>query len=989
MSINRFVSKCLGLLTGREKIMHNNSYREPARHKSLLSKNLLRKTRKKQASFSDSVHRVVADQYDGELNLSPHAKFITDRIAREIVMLASSKYLCKTLNLSGCTQLTPIGAREIAHLLGPSLETLIISNTAMPESIFKVLATGIERIHTLDLSMNPLLKACGIRDFTPCCSDTLTNLNLSNCAEIGDDAMCWLAGTIGAKGSLTQCKRLRTLNLAYNSKVGYRGLAALAQGCRQLEFLNLQCVPDVTDAGICKLVEGCRKLKVIHLSQCANVGNAALRALARYCSELRSMNLAGCVRITQDGVQAIAKHCQLLESLNIEGCKLVSELALRDLAQNCKALKLLNVNGCQQITENGIKTLAENLPFVELAVNFRGLQPHRDAMPIKLKIQAKTIRNSAAIRIQSWYRGFIGRRAAQKHRENVHLTPAVLIIQRAYRRYTRERGMRKVFAALDEYYCRIIKIQALARGFLVRWRIYQASVSLFHSQPWKVAAIRIQAVFKGFLARKQNTIVAYALQAFHHERHKELLNASATRLQNAYRRRFARSRFDVVMQVARMRHQELVASAIKIQHLFRTRAARHTTWQLKEAMRIQREQHHQLIAHTIKAQQHWRGHCTRKRLVEAKRSMLAKEERKRKAATAINAGVRGYFGRRYAGQVRSEYNRRNKAVFCIQKNWRMSKLKAEDVLYLDKMVASMKAQIAFENDEAERQREEILLQHRRAAECDSASDDEADDDWKEYYDDDGQTFWYSASLERRSNERPNENAHEKALVGMKCKIEWPLEAKWYPGTISRFNAKRGKHRIDYEDGDHEWMILSEEFDRIQLFSGSCWCMYSTYIPSRKALKAALFLNVPFQFYSFEYFGWRPGTIHTFDEDSGLFHVEFHDSTDEWLDLFHSDQLVQVQDSRSLEWYSMAEYFFGRAVSQPSTMLRGAEEHYTRPTTVEEYLEYDATLRQVESVPIVDWNQDVEEEEEEYYYEEEVYEYHDDQVYLDEESVQQD
>lgn len=33
----------------------------------------------------------------------------------------------------------------------------------------------------------------------------------------------------------------------------------------------------------------------------------------------------------------------------------------------------------------------------------------------------------------------------------------------------------------------------------------------------------------------------------------------------------------------------------------------------------------------------------------------------------------------------------------------------------------------------------------------------------------------------------------------------------------RFNRKKQKHRIEYEDGDHEWLLLQEEHDRVMIF----------------------------------------------------------------------------------------------------------------------------------------------------------------------------
>ena len=100
---------------------------------------------------------------------------------------------------------------------------------------------------------------------------------------------------------------------------------------------------------------------------------------------------------------------------------------------------------------------------------------------------------------------------------------------------------------------------------------------------------------------------------------------------------------------------------------------------------------------------------------------------------------------------------------------------------------------------------------------DSASETEPEEDWEELFDEDQQIpFWFSASRNERVEKKPLARRYEFGLCGMLCKIFWPMEDKFFEGTITRYNKTKNRHRIEYDDGDHEWIDLREEEERVQL-----------------------------------------------------------------------------------------------------------------------------------------------------------------------------
>ncbi|KAL9238546.1 hypothetical protein vseg_012950 [Gypsophila vaccaria] len=48
------------------------------------------------------------------------------------------------------------------------------------------------------------------------------------------------------------------------------------------------------------------------------------------------------------------------------------------------------------------------------------------------------------------------------------------------------------------------------------------------------------------------------------------------------------------------------------------------------------------------------------------------------------------------------------------------------------------------------------------------------------------------------------------LVGSKIKVWWPLDRRYYEGTITSYDASIRKHRVDYDDGDEEILNLRKE-----------------------------------------------------------------------------------------------------------------------------------------------------------------------------------
>ena len=57
---------------------------------------------------------------------------------------------------------------------------------------------------------------------------------------------------------------------------------------------------------------------------------------------------------------------------------------------------------------------------------------------------------------------------------------------------------------------------------------------------------------------------------------------------------------------------------------------------------------------------------------------------------------------------------------------------------------------------------------------------------------------------------PNGVAPGKEVENKRIRVWWPDEKRWYSGVIAAFNARKGLHWVEYDDGDEEWVDLRKE-----------------------------------------------------------------------------------------------------------------------------------------------------------------------------------
>ena len=46
-------------------------------------------------------------------------------------------------------------------------------------------------------------------------------------------------------------------------------------------------------------------------------------------------------------------------------------------------------------------------------------------------------------------------------------------------------------------------------------------------------------------------------------------------------------------------------------------------------------------------------------------------------------------------------------------------------------------------------------------------------------------------------------------VGKVVEVYWEGESEWFRGRLTRYRDADGKHRVDYDDGESEWLVLAK------------------------------------------------------------------------------------------------------------------------------------------------------------------------------------
>ena len=348
------------------------------------------------------------------------------------------------------------------------------------------------------------------------------------------------------------------------------------------------------------------------------------------------------------------------------------------------------------------------------------------------------------------------------------------------------------------------------------------------------AIIIVQKLFRGHRSRSMTRFVADTVRKMYSSRRREACTAMAGRLQSIARRYLSGVRLAALKEVLRRRKLDEKNACILMQTLVRIFLSKLKLLKLKLA-KAQLEQVREKSASRIQAFYHSTKGRYNARLSSLELRLLM---RKRLNSTHLLQRVyRGYQGRQKVRRRRIELATRWFAAVTIQRvyrgskvlHWRDMRLNVVAAFVLDRQYVERKDRVADARNRYQRFLHD--LQRDSASESDPEPDE--DDAWTKHFDYRKKTYyWYNTTTQQYSYEEPRSEVQlQKSLIGMKVKIHWLRQGQWFSGTISKYHRKKMRHRIDYDDGDHEWLNLELERDRVQVeLPDGSWVMYQLYRP---------------------------------------------------------------------------------------------------------------------------------------------------------------
>jgi hypothetical protein len=214
-------------------------------------------------------------------------------------------------------------------------------------------------------------------------------------------------------------------------------------------------------------------------------------------------------------------------------------------------------------------------------------------------------------------------------------------------------------------------------------------------------------------------------------------------------------------------------------------------------------------------------------------------KRKRIAAVSkIQRLVRGYWGRKRVQKIRIRMALEYCAAREIQRiyrgrrvmGWRDMRMNIIASFVLDRQYIERQDRVKA----ARLRYQAYLVDVNRDSASDSYDEDAgAANPWTYVYDQImGVDKWINIETNEVVFEEPADpDAMVKALVGVRVKVLWLAQGEWFEGHITKYHFRKKRHRIDYDDGDYEWLDVMKESDRIQVLeTDGVWTMISLYKP---------------------------------------------------------------------------------------------------------------------------------------------------------------
>jgi hypothetical protein len=506
------------------------------------------------------------------------------------------------------------------------------------------------------------------------------------------------------------------------------------------------------------------------------------------------------------------------------------------------------------MTINGLQHLINGLHYVTAAVSFFGFIPKDHHIALKLQQAIHNMEIETFQQLQQQEQLVVSQREAAYAAEQLVFYTAACHIQSYMIRYHKRQYFYHLYIQRRQQQM-TLRIQRIYRGFVGRRIFRNRRTEYFHFLANTPYTIYLQRWIRGFLSRrftngKAGSIsgsgsgmtrvqpVSQRIREMYFTRQRESYHSIVIAIQCLCRRYLARRRFHLLTILSKQIKTNQEQASIFIQKLIRKFLAR-------------------LI--------YYRRKYTKYRIE------MARHNAAMKIVKFCEVGIIRYKSRLTGEALRRFYRVKWTASECIQRIYRgyrcRQRLLAEKITNATRYFAAREIQRIFRGSRIlhwrdmrlnviaayvlDRQYVERLdrvhaakyryLQFTRDNTRDSASD-EPDDEEKALANHYPYTEHYDLKKQRKywCNYMTNEITYiephrmysiEEHCINKRCKVYWVIQQAWYEGMITRYHYRKHRHRIEYDDGDHEWISLDKEKDRIQILlqDHETYAMYQYYV----------------------------------------------------------------------------------------------------------------------------------------------------------------
>ena len=336
--------------------------------------------------------------------------------------------------------------------------------------------------------------------------------------------------------------------------------------------------------------------------------------------------------------------------------------------------------------------------------------------------------------------------------------------------------------------------------------------------------IGFQACYRGYKIRLVDPAGCLpAIRRLRAQLKKYRRDVASTTIQAAGRGVRARRKALVMSQIKlRNERDERVAAAI-IQSILRALHARHEVIRL----RLRRERLAALHDHAARVVTKFMKWAGGQSLMARLQAIMERKRRLQEGASLVmERCTRGLFGRQRARRRRKFMAMLNAQVTVIQKCYRGSRVMDWRNLRMNHIARHVYARRDFEQAQRALNRQKKFEAWQAELAKDSCSDSDGDAggelgaEWVERRNLDGGLVWVHNETGEIVTVDPRTDPVDAELIGCSVRVFWPLEEQWFEGVLARFHRRRRKYRVEYIDGDHEWIDVDEAADRLQLYDAS-------------------------------------------------------------------------------------------------------------------------------------------------------------------------